>query len=194
MPMLAFRTRAVRRLLLAALSGSIAVVFSTTRAWSHPLHTTLTEVRLDSADGALRLTIRAFADDFTAAVARHAGIPNAPLAGTRVTDKAIAAYVAAMVSVADARGEKAALVLAGTRQTGELLWVTIRVSSIRSLRGVQLGCRLLVEAFDDQVNIVQTTSSAGRRTVLFTNADRGRMKPICGGPSSRPPVLSSSPP
>ena len=76
-------------------------------AWSHPLHTTLTEIALDSTDGAMRLTIRAFADDFSAVVARHAGKPRPP--DYRVSDTDVASYVAAAVSVEDAGGRPAPL-------------------------------------------------------------------------------------
>jgi hypothetical protein len=89
--------------LAAVVLGVVAMTLAGARvAWSHPLHTTLTEIALDSTNGAMRLTIRAFADDFSAVVARHAGKPRP--ADYRVSDTDVASYLAAAVSVEDAAG------------------------------------------------------------------------------------------
>src|SRR5207244_8608576 len=76
---------------------AVAAIAGARAAWSHPLHTTLTEIALDSADGTMRLTIRAFADDFSAVVARDAGTPRT--AEYRVPDAEVAGCVAATGSV-----------------------------------------------------------------------------------------------
>jgi uncharacterized protein DUF6702 len=143
-------------------------------ALRHPLHTTLTDVVLDPADGAMRLTIRAFADDLRAAAARHGGTVQP--ADHPAPDALIAAYVAGAVSVTDSTGRHAAMTWDGTRQTGNLLWMTVRVPSVRTLRGVKLGCALLFEIFDDQVNLVQATDRGRRQTTLFTSGDGRKLK------------------
>jgi hypothetical protein len=145
-------------------------------AWTHPLHTTLTEIVLDSADGTMRLTIRAFADDFSAAVAKHAGRQRP--ADYNVPPADIAAYVASAVSVEDPTGKHARLEWIGLRRTGDLMWITMRVPSVRALRGVRLASTLLFESFDDQVNIVQTTYDGHRHSMLFTAGDGHQLKPI----------------
>jgi hypothetical protein len=156
----------------------VAILAGARTAWSHPLHTTLTEIALDSTDGTMRLTIRAFADDFSAVVARHAGKPRP--ADYRVSDADIASYIAATVSVEEPGGRKAPLAWGSLRRTGDLMWVTIRVPSVRSLRGVKIATILLFEIFDDQVNIVQATSGGRRHSVLFTAGDGRKLKWIVG--------------
>jgi hypothetical protein len=153
----------------------LAVGGSARTAWSHPLHTTLTEIALD-ADETMQLTIRAFADDFSAVVAKHAGKPRP--ADYRVADADIASYVAAAVSVEDPSGHRAPLTWGGLRRTGDLMWVTVRVPSVRSLHGVMLASTLLFEVFDDQVNIVQSTYDGRRHSMLFTAGDGRKLKPI----------------
>jgi hypothetical protein len=163
--------------LAAVVLGVVAMTLAGARvAWSHPLHTTLTEIALDSTNGAMRLTIRAFADDFSAVVARHAGKPRP--ADYRVSDTDVASYLAAAVSVEDAAGRPAPLTLSGVRRTGDLMWVTVKLPSVRSLRGVKMATTLLFEIFDDQVNIVQATSAGRRQSMLFTAGDGRKFKPI----------------
>lgn len=163
---------------LAAMLGltACALTMEARVAWSHPLHTTLTDVVIDSTDGTMRLTIRAFADDFSAVVARHAGKPRP--ADYHVPDADVASYVAAAVSVEDPSGHRAPMIWEGSRRTGVLIWVTVRIPSVRSLRGVKLASTLLFDAFSDQVNIVQTMHDGRRHSMLFTAGDGRALKAI----------------
>ena len=144
-------------------------------AWSHPLHTTLTDISID-ASGTMQLTIRAFADDFATVVARHAG--RSRPADYRLPDADIAAYVLSAMQVRDAGGHPAAMIWGGQRRAGDVIWVTMRVPSVRDLRGVQVASSLLDELFEDQVNIVQTQLAGRRHSVLFTASDGHRARSI----------------
>src|SRR6185369_4010458 len=119
--------------LRATLMALLAICSTPALSWSHPLHTTLADVSIGT-DGSLCVTVRAFADDFSAAVARHAGKPRP--ADFTVADADVASYVAATVVLQDASGKPVALVWLGTRRTGDLMWVTVRAPSVRSLKGV----------------------------------------------------------
>lgn len=145
-------------------------------ASAHPLHTTLTDVTTDPARGMLRVTIRVFADDFSAAAARHSGLR--PPADHRVADPVIARYVAARVQLLDAGGRRASLSWGGARREGEMIWITVYVPALRSLAGVRIGNSLMLDVFDDQVNIVRAQAGSRRSSVLFTKGDRGRVKPL----------------
>lgn len=173
----ASQTRRIGARLIGALAFLLLAVGVNARAaWSHPLHTTLTDIALDSADGSMRLTIRAFADDFSAVVARRAG--KVRPADYNVSDADIASYVAATLSVEDPSGRRASLTWGGLRRTGDLMWVTVRAPSVRSLRGMRVASTLLFEVFDDQVNIVQATYDGRRHSMLFTAGDGRKVKPI----------------
>ena len=150
------------------LAGAMAGVRT---AWSHPIHTTLTDVVLDPTDRTMHLTIRAFADDFSAAVSKHAR--KARPANFVVSDADIVAYVSSAVSVESA-SQHAPLTWAGSRRAGDVVWVTFKLPSVRQLRGVKIASTLLFELYDDQVNIVQTTAEGRHRSMLFTTGD-GRM-------------------
>lgn len=163
------------RRLVASLGVLAALAATPTVSWSHPLHTTLADVSID-ADGSLRVTLRAFADDFSAAVARHAGKPRPP--DFAVADPDVAAYVAATVAIQDSKGRTIPLVWSGARRTGDLVWITVRAPGVRSLIGVRVAYSTLFDAFADQVNILQANDDGRRRTVLFTASDGRRAKAI----------------
>jgi len=161
--------------LIVAVVAALLVGATPALSWSHPLHTTLADVSIDG-DGMLRVTLRAFADDFSAAVARHAGKPRP--ADFTVADADVASYVAATVVLQDASGKPVPLVWLGTRRTGDLMWVTVRAPSVRSLKGVRAAYSTLFDAFRDQVNILQANDNGRRHTVLFTASDGRTSKSI----------------
>jgi hypothetical protein len=161
---------------LAAGLSIVGVLAGVRTAWSHPIHTTLTEISLDSRDGTMQLTIRSFADDFSAAVAKHARKPRP--ADYAVPDADIVSYVSSAVFVDDTRGKPAPIVWVGSRRAGDVVWVTFRVPTVRALHGVRVASTLLFELYDDQVNIVQTTAEGRHRSMLFTAGDGKRLKAL----------------
>ena len=144
-------------------------------AWSHPIHTTLTDIALDPGDGSMRFTIRAFADDFSAAVAKHSRKPRP--ADYVVPDADIVSYVSSAVSV-EAFGHRVPFAWAGSKRAGDVVWVTFKVPSVRALRGVKVASTLLFELYEDQVNIVQTTVDGRHRSMLFTSGDGRKLKAV----------------
>jgi len=165
----------VVRRLRATLMALLAICSTPALSWSHPLHTTLADVSIGT-DGSLCVTVRAFADDFSAAVARHAGKPRP--ANFAVADADVASYIAATVVIQDLNGRRVPLEWSGARRGGDLLWITVRASGIRSLHGVRVAYSTLFESFPDQVNILQSNENGRRHTVLFTASDGRVLKPI----------------
>lgn len=164
-----------RRLALVLFATVTAATFSPRRAWTHPLHTTLAELSF-APGGGVRIVLRAFVDDFSAAVAGvpagHAGSDATP------TDSAAARYLDATIGLTDGAGRRVPLRVELVRRAGDLLWVTLRAPSVRSSEGVRLTNRVLFERWADQVNIVQTSVAGRRQTLLFTRRDGGSGRPI----------------
>ena len=158
-----------------AVAALAAFGVTASSAHSHPLHTTLTEVSV-APDGKLQIVLRAFVDDFSAAVAGNAGPTSPPIATP--ADSSIARYLGGALSLSDAAGRRVALAVVGTRRSGDLLWVTLRAPVAGGAAGVHLTNRVLFERYADQVNIVQTSIAGRRQTLLFTKRDGGAAKAI----------------
>ena len=174
--MISLRSTILRRVARLAIGLTVlALVAGVRTAWSHPIHTTLTDIALDPADGSMHFTIRAFADDFSAAVAKHARKPRP--ADYVVPDADIVSYASAAVSI-EAFGKPAPFVWGGSRRAGDVIWVTFKVPSVRALRGVKIASTLLFELYEDQVNIVQTTIDGRHHSMLFASGDRKKLKSI----------------
>lgn len=164
-------TRAVTRfrawVLFVLLAGSAQL------AHAHPLHTTLADVSFDAASQTIRVSLRVFADDFSAAVtgtAMHTGavVP---------ADTSMLRYVTERFTIVNASKRAVALQWCGVRRAAEVLLLCLRANDSRGLAGAYVSSTLLRERFDDQVNMVQATYGGRRHMLLFTKRDNSRKLP-----------------
>ena len=152
----------------------VACAISANVAHAHPIHTTLTKVTSD--DHSLTLNIRAFADDFSATVAKFAG-RAAPRDSSAPADDVIK-YARNFVTVHDAAGKPVQLESCGIRRANELYWLCFKVAVGGNSKGIRLQNQMLTELHADQVNIVQLDGPNAHKTMLFT---KGSAPALIGG-------------
>lgn len=152
--------RSLRRLLCALMAIGLAAP----AARAHPIHTTLTVVTTDATG--ISLNIRAFADDFSATVAKFAG-KRAP-ADSSAPDADVLRYVRAQFAVKDASGRQVELQPCGVRRAAELYWLCFKAVLPSGVGGTLVRNQMLTELHSDQVNIVQVEGKGTRKTLLFT--------------------------
>jgi hypothetical protein len=152
--------RAGTHLLLVA--SMLAVASSTANA--HPIHTTLTKVTIEQH--AITFNVRAFADDFSATIARFAG--RKPPVDSSAPAADVQSYLQAHFAVMNAAGKPMTLESCGTKRANELYWLCFRISLPGGSKGISVRNQMLTELHADQVNIVQLEPPASRRTMLFT--------------------------
>ncbi len=126
---------------------------------THPLHTTLTQVAYREADRTLELAVRAFADDFRAALK------------TDVTDSAAAAYLRSTVTLFDGSGRALATTWCGLRRVGDAFLLCLRASAPEGPKGLRVRVAILFERYSDQINIVEARVGDRRSTLLFLVGD-----------------------
>ncbi len=143
---------------------TLSLLLSPSTMNAHPIHSTLAVVAVDSTGVTIRL--RAFADDFSAAVARFAG--KRPPADSSAPAADVARYAAARLDVTTAAGTRVPLKLCGVERARDLYWVCVRAEPVGGSRGMRLRNLVLTELHADQVNVVQVKGAAASRTLLFT--------------------------
>jgi len=149
--------------LSALVLGATLAVGVAARLVAHPLHTSLAAVRYDARAAEVQVSLRVFTDDF----ARAAGAKSVEEAGTM-------AYIARQFVLATTDGSRLPITWCGVRREGDLSWICLRARTPTAVHGLRLSNRLLVEHFDDQVNIVQVELDGRRTSYLFTRRDGPR--------------------
>ncbi len=129
---------------------------------AHPLHTTLTQLEYRAAKQTVRVTVRAFADDFTAAAGG-------------VAESMAARYLRSVVTLTGRDGRPLSLAWCGVRRTGDLLWLCLEAPAPSSgLAGMLIEARQLFERYGDQINIVQASYAGREVSLLFVRGDRAK--------------------
>ncbi|MEO7996623.1 MAG: DUF6702 family protein [Gemmatimonadaceae bacterium] len=134
------------------------------KANAHPIHTTLTKVSVEAH--AVTFNVRAFADDFSATVAKFSG--RKPPVDSSALAADVLRYVQSFFTVTNAEGKPVVLESCGIKRVNELYWMCFKVSLPAGNKGVRVRNQMLTEFHADQVNIVQFEAPAARRTMLFT--------------------------
>lgn len=167
--------RNVLRRVIGVLFGATALTGMTPRPGSaHPLHTSFAELTYDPSARVLNVSLRVFADDFSADVLRRTGTQGA--VGGVPPDAAVFRYVLSRFAVVTARGEGLAFGWCGLRRVGVQLFICLRAPTSVPPLGARVRSAILSETFTDQVNIVQASVEGRRQTLLFTPGDG--LKPL----------------
>ena len=131
----------------------------------HPLHTTLTQLTYNAAGGTVEVAVRAFADDFRRAV------------GSNVSDSAAYAYLGQTLTLTDRGGRALPLSPCGLRRTQDLLWLCLATRVPGGLAGARVHARMLLDLYEDQINIVQASYDGRKVSLLFTRGDKSKPLP-----------------
>ncbi len=138
-------------------------------ASAHPLHTSFAELAYDPATRVVNVSLRVFADDFSADVIRRTGVRGG--ADGMPPDAAVFRYVVARFSMLTARGQPLTFTWCGVRRVGVQLFICLRAAAPAPPPGARVRSAILSETFTDQVNIVQSSYGGRRQTLLFTPGD-----------------------
>ncbi len=130
---------------------------------AHAIHTTVTQVTVD--DRGVTLMIRAFADDISATVARHAGRPAPGDHSLPAAD--LLRYVRSQFMIGTTARGMLVLEPCGVRRAEDMYWLCFRVPAARGLGGLSVRNQMLTEFHADQINIVQLDDRGRKQTMLF---------------------------
>ena len=153
----------MRRQLVRAF-GLFAFAATASVAYAHPIHTTLTKVSIE--ERVITFNVRAFADDFSATVARFAG--HTPPADSSAPSADVLRYAQRYFTIVDGTGKAVTLESCGVKRANELYWLCFKATFPGGSKGARVRNQMLTELHADQVNIVQLEPPAARRTMLFT--------------------------
>lgn len=143
---------------LSICAAVLMLAVHASRLAAHPVHTSYGVVTRER--GVATLWVRAFSDDFSAAVARFVARPTPRDSSAPAVD--VTRYLQARVRIEDANGRAVPLATCGVKRVGAMTW---SCASWRDADGLRLVNSVLSDLHADQVNVVQVT---GGPTLLFS--------------------------
>ena len=146
-----------------ALMASMPAIVS-----AHKFYMSLTVADHNATEKSLEFTIRLFADDLEAAVARR----GSPLKhGQPGFDKAVFAYVQQTLMLKRADGSAVPLAWVGLENKVDVTWVYVEAKGVESTAGFTVRDALFQDLFSEQVNMLHVNDARGRRALDFRSGD-----------------------
>lgn len=133
----------------------------------HEFHTSLAEVHYNPSGQALEVSLRVFTDDLESALSRDNGGKIIRVTEAAAADPFIKSYLAKNFSLIDDGNRRHPVMLLGKEITSDVTWLYFEIRDVESLAGKRLQNAVLTELFDDQINMVNLITPAGKRSFLF---------------------------
>lgn len=151
----------------AAIVLTLALVLPAV-AQAHKFYMSLTVVDHNTTEKTLEFTIRLFADDLEAAVAKR----GTPLKhGQPGFDKAVFAYVQQTLVLKRADGSAVPFAWVGLENKVDVTWVYVEARGVDATAGLTVRDALFQDLFSEQVNMLHVNDARGRRALDFRSGD-----------------------
>ena len=133
----------------------------------HAYHSTITELRYNPAKKQLELSVKVFADDFEKAISQGQPKPvTLSEPGPRPLVLA-AAYFQRTLQISTVAGARLPLQVLGMQAENDGYWFYCKVALPGPVAGVKLRQAMLLDAYADEMNIVNVEANGKKQSALF---------------------------
>jgi hypothetical protein len=127
---------------------------------THPIHISRTEVNHDLKSKSLQLTLHIFIDDFEDAIVKSGRKKPKILSNNELADadQIIESYLKQKLILTNNQGKQVPFSWVG-KEKGDnpfAVWCYLQVDDVDSTEGLKIKNDILLELYDDQINIVET--------------------------------------
>lgn len=144
----------------------IGMIFQTNGLENHPFHTSLAELHFNPRSNAWELSIRLFTDDLEAGLSNHYK-KNLKLDNDNQGDAYIPDYIAKHFGFREGDKLVHPFQYLGYQVETEVTWVYAEWPNGGNLTGKKLENTLLLELFDNQMNIVHLENQGKKSSMIF---------------------------
>ncbi|MCC2546989.1 hypothetical protein LJY25_11075 [Hymenobacter sp. BT175] len=153
----------LRRLVL-----SVLLLLTGLRAGAHTYHASIMDVRYNAGKQQLEVALKVFTDDLEKALSTGQPAPVTIEQLSRDRLNALAeGYLRRTVRFGTKPGETLPLQLLGVQKESDAHWVYFTVKPPKPVKGIYLQHRLLLDSFEDQMNIVNLEAGGKKQSALF---------------------------
>ena len=137
----------------------------------HDFHTSLTQMQFEAKAQTVEVSIRMFTDDLETALTRENGGKPVRFGGPAKVDQLLEKYVRKHFIVADAQRKQRTWTYLGYEQEADAHWVYLEMpaSGANTFRNIVIKQDILMELFEDQVNLINIQYNQQKKTLVFRN-------------------------
>ncbi|GAB3651343.1 hypothetical protein GCM10027594_26450 [Hymenobacter agri] len=155
------------RLLATFVAALLLFPLAGARPARHAYHSTLTELRYNATKKQLELSVKVFTDDFEKAISQ--GQPKT-VSLTEPGPRPLVladSYFQRTLQISTLTGARLPLQMLGMQAENDGYWFYCKVPLPGPVAGIKLRQAVLVEAFADEMNIVNVEANGKKQSALF---------------------------
>lgn len=133
----------------------------------HAYHSTITELRYNPAKKQLELSVKVFTDDFEKAISQ--GQPKT-VSLTELGPRPLVladAYFQRTLQISTVAGARLPMQVLGMQAENDGYWFYCKVALPGPVAGIRLRQAVLIDAFSDEMNIVNVEANGKKQSALF---------------------------
>jgi hypothetical protein len=134
---------------------------------AHDYHVSVTQMQYNSGSKTFEISIRIFTDDLERALGYANGNKRFVVKNGDANDAAVSAYISKNFSFTTNQQKTLPIRYIGKEQEDDATWVYIELPFQVPVKGSKLQNSILTEIFDDQVNMTNVTTPAGKKTYMY---------------------------
>ena len=156
--------------LFATLLLSLNLIIAPVNPPKHEFHTSIAEIEYNTKSRAFEVSLRVFIDDFEKGLGNVSG-KKETLDKTDKHEKLIMKYINEHFYILNRRGKKKTMSFVGKEFKTDAIWFYIEIPFRESLRKAKFNNSILMEHFDDQVNIINLKYKGKKESFFFKKTD-----------------------
>lgn len=135
---------------------------------AHAYHASIMDIRYNAQKQQLEIALKVFTDDFDKALSKGQPRPVSLLQlPAAQADALSAAYLARTLRFGSRPGETLPLTYLGMQHEGDAHWLFCSVKLLRPLTSLTLRNLLLLDQFEDEMNIVNLEAGGKKQSTLY---------------------------
>jgi hypothetical protein len=133
----------------------------------HDYHVSVTQMQYNNSSKTFELSIRIFTDDLEKALGIAHGNKRFVVKNGDANDAFVSAYITKNLMLTNPQKRAVPIHYVGKEQEEDVTWIYVEIPFQLPLSGYFLQNSILTETFDDQVNMTNVTTPAGKKTYLY---------------------------
>lgn len=137
----------------------------------HDFHASVTQMQYNPKERSFEISVRIFTDDLEEALSKESGgkvhLTKTPDSATDKNDPLIEKYIRSHVAYITPQKQVKAIEYVGHEVEADANWLYLEMPYDEPFRGGLLKQNVLMELFDDQVNMVNIQYQGQKKTLVF---------------------------
>ena len=150
----------------ARLGGLLLILLFTNSRSAHDFHASVTQMQYNPKEQVFEISIRIFTDDFEKVLSAESN-SKVNLSGNDKNDALLEKYIHAHFTYINPQKQAKPIKYVGHEIEADANWLYLEMPYSEPFRGGQLKQNVLMEYFDDQVNMVNIQYQNQKKTFVF---------------------------